>query len=132
LSELIKTTATSIFIDDLGLLHIASNGVPSTKQTIAETFAAARTLTTRPVPTLFDARKWPMGGADFWVTFIDLLPSVVSAGAILIEPDRATGLGGFPRAVNRLMIPFEVFTDEDQATEFLSQFLRLIAETEEE
>jgi hypothetical protein len=132
LSELIRTTAASIFIDGRGLLHVVSNGVPSTKRTVTESFAAARTLITHPVPTLFDARKWPMGGADFWVTFIDLLPSVVSAGAILIEPDRATGLGGFPRAVNRLMIPFEVFTDGDQATEFLSQFLRVIADTEEE
>jgi hypothetical protein len=132
MTETITTTAASLFLDVHGLLHIASNGIPSTKKTVTETFAAARTLAPHPIPTLFDARMWPIGGADFWVTFIDLLPSVVSAGAILIAPDQATGLGGFPRAVNRLMIPFEVFTVEDEAIEFLIPFVRPIPEDEEE
>jgi hypothetical protein len=132
MSDVIATTAASIFVDDDGLLHIVSNGAPSTGRTIKETFTAARTLTHYPIPTLFDARNWPVGGSDFWVTFIDVLPSVVSAGAILIEPDDVAGLGGFPRAVNRLMVPFEVFTSEEKAIDFLRPFIRRPGDDEEE
>ncbi|HEY4606870.1 MAG TPA: hypothetical protein VIH55_04400 [Acidimicrobiia bacterium] len=131
MSEAIESTAASVFMDDRGLLHIVSNGTPSTKTTVRETFGAARTLTEHPVPTLFDARRWPVGGSDFWVAFIDVLPSVVSAGAILIEPDEVAGLGGFPRAVNRLMVPFEVFTEEDEAIAFLVPFIRSVDPEEE-
>jgi len=128
----IATRASSIFVDDHGLLHIVSNGTPSTPETIEETFGAARALTPTPVPTLFDARQWPVGGSDLWVTFIDLLPSVVSAGAILIEPEGAAGLGGFPRAVNRLMFPFEVFSTESEAMDFLLRFISGPADDVEE
>jgi len=119
-------------VDDHGLLHIVSNGTPSTKETVKESFAAARTLTQHPVPTLLDARQWPVGGSDVWVTFIDILGSVVSAGAVLIEPGNEAALGGFPRAVNRLMVPFEVFTAEDEATDFLMRFIRPEAGDDEE
>ncbi|MGH8912995.1 MAG: hypothetical protein ACRDZM_00575 [Acidimicrobiia bacterium] len=122
MSRKIETQAATVFADDQGLLYIVSNGTPSTDRTVKETFAAARTLTIRPMPTLFDARQWPIGGSDFWVTFIDELPSVVSAGAILVDPDDEAALGGFPRAVNRLMVPFEVFTEQDAAVVFLRQF----------
>ena len=129
---MITTSTTSIFLDDDGLLHVISNGSPSTESSVTETFDAARTLVSRPTPTLFDARKWPVAGPEFWVTFIDLLPSAVSAGAVLIEPDQAAGLGGFPRAVNRLMVPFEVFTDELEAVAFLKRFVRAPGDDEEE
>ena len=123
MSQVIETTAASVFVDDHGLLHIVSNGMESTSVTVRETFAAARSLLTRPAPTLFDARNWPKPGSGFWVTFIDLLPSVVNAGAILVVPEGRDDLGGFPGAVNRLMVPFEVFDDVDAATAFLMQFV---------
>lgn len=126
--EVITTQASEVSLDEHGLLHIVSNGSPSTDETVEETFAAARSLIEHPVPTLFDARKWPIGGSDFWVKFIDSLPSVVSAGAIVVEPDDAAGLGGFPKAVNRLMVPFEVFTAEEAAVEFLLRFVIPVVE----
>lgn len=123
MSHAIETTAASVFVDDRGVLHVVSKGMESTATTVRETFAAARSLLTRPAPTLFDARNWPKPGSSFWVTFIDLLPSVVSAGAILIDPNGRDDLGGFPGAVNRLMVPFEVFDEEEAATAFLMQFV---------
>lgn len=123
MSEVIKTTAASVFVDDHGMLHIVSNGTQSTGRTARETLTAARSLLTGPVPTLFDARSWPKARSDFWVTFIDLLPTVVSAGAILVAESGREDLGGFPGAVNRLMVPFEVFTDEEEAVAFLMQFV---------
>jgi len=123
MSQVIQTTAASVFVDDHGLLHVVSNGIESTPGTVRETFAAARSLLTRPTPTLFDARNWPKPGSGFWVTFIDLLPSAVSAGAILVGPEGRDDLGGFPGAVNRLMVPFEVFDDESAAIAFLVQFV---------
>lgn len=122
MSEVIETTASTVFVDDHGWLNIVSNGKQSTAETVRETFAAARSLLDRPAPTLFDARLWPKAGSGFWVTFIDLLPSAVSAGAILISPDARAGLGAFPEAVNRLMVPFEVFDDHEAASAFLMQF----------
>ena len=130
--QVITTTAASVYIDDQGLLHIVSNGTSSNKETLNETFAAARTLIEQPIPTLFDARKWPMGGSDFWVAFIDALPSVVSAGAILIDPGASSALGGFPKAVNRLMVPFEVFTSDVEAVEFLLRFVQPLGDIDQE
>ena len=132
MQQVITTTAASVFVDDHGLLHIVSNGTLSTNETVNETFAAARTLIERPIPTLFDARKWPIGGSDFWVAFIDALPSVVSAGAIVIDPGTSSALGGFPKAVNRLMVPFEVFTSEEEAVEFLLRFVQPLGDLDQE
>lgn len=131
MSEVRHTTAAEVFVDDHGLLNIVSNGTQSTEQTVRETFAAARSLLDRPTPTLFDVRDWPRAGAGFWVTFIDLLPTTVSAGAILVGPEGRADLGGFPEAVNRLMVPFDVFSDEDQAKTFLTRFLPPTEEEEE-
>jgi len=122
MSEVIETTGSTVFVDDHGLLNIVSNGKHSTADSARETFTAARSLIERPVPTLFDARLWPRPGSGFWVTFIDLLPSTVSAGAILISPGSRDVLGAFPDAVNRLMVPFEVFDSREAATAFLMQF----------
>lgn len=130
--QVITTTAASVYIDDQGLLHIVSNGTSSNKETVNETFAAARTLIEQPIPTLFDARTWPIGGSDFWVAFIDALPSVVSAGAILIDPGTSSALGGFPKAVNRLMVPFEVFTSDVEAVEFLLRFVQPLGDIDQE
>jgi len=124
MSEVIHTTAATVFVDDHGLLNIVSNGTQSTEDTVRETFTAARSLLDRPNPTLFDVRDWPRAGAGFWAAFIDLLPATVSAGAILIGPEGRTDLGGFPEAVNRLLVPFDVFNDEEEAKAFLMRFLR--------
>ena len=123
MSEVIHTTAATVFVDDHGLLNIVTNGTQSTEHTVMESFAAARSLLDRPNPTLFDVRDWPRAGAGFWAAFIDLLPATVSAGAILIGPEGRTDLGGFPEAVNRLMVPFDVFIDEEEAKAFLMRFL---------
>jgi hypothetical protein len=127
--EVITTTAALVFVDDHGVLHIVSNGIQSTAETVRETFAAAQSLLTAPAPTLFDVREWPRPGAGFWVNFIDLLPASVSAGAILIAPGGRATLGGFPDAVNRLMVPFDVFTDEEEAEAFLLRFVPPATET---
>lgn len=122
MSEVIETTAASVFVDDHGLLNVVANGIRSTAETAREMFAAARSLIDQPTPTLFDFRLWPPARADFWATFIDLLPATVSAGSVLITHGGRAQLGAFPEAVNRLMVPFDVFTDEDEAKEFLLRY----------
>jgi hypothetical protein len=64
------------------------------------------------------------------VTFIDLLPGTISAGAILVEAAGRADLGGFPEAVNRLMVPFAVFTDEAEAEAFLTHFLPTVDDSD--
>jgi hypothetical protein len=48
----------------------------------------------------------------------------------LIGPEGRTDLGGFPEAVNRLMVPFDVFSDEVEAKAFLTRFLPPSEETD--
>jgi hypothetical protein len=123
LSEAIETTATSVSLDDDGLIHVVANGTASTAQTVKETVAAIHSLVPRPRPAIFDARRWPRAGTDVWTALIDALPTIVSAAAVLVQPEGVAWLGGFPAAVNRLMLPMEVFTDEAEALRFIRQYL---------
>lgn len=123
MSEVIKTTATSVFVDDDGVIHVVANGTPSTAQSVKETVSAIQSLVPGPRPAIFDARLWPRAGSDAWTALIDALPAIVSAAAVLVRPEGMALLGGFPSAVNRLMLPMEVFTEESKAIAFIRQFL---------
>jgi hypothetical protein len=108
---------------DDGILRIVSNGTPSTAATIGETATAVQRLVPDVVPVLFDARDWPRPSSEVWMSIIDTAPTIANACAILIRPGGEAALGAFPAAVNRLMLPLEVFTDESEALAFLDQFV---------
>lgn len=120
MQEPITTTATSVWIAD-GVLHIESNGVRSTKDSVLETFDAVHTLIGgAPKPVLFDARKWPSGNPDAWVTVIERMQESFTRAAMLLDPADPVDVGEYPTVIDRLLIPFRVFTDEAEALAFVT------------
>lgn len=116
----ITTEGATLWVDERGIAHIQSTGVPSTAATVEESLTALRQLLggTR-APILFDARKWPSGDSASWVRFISLIGEVCVAGAILVDSERPADVGRYPEFLSKLIVPFAVFTTEEDALEFL-------------
>ncbi len=121
----IKTRTAKLWVDQRGIAHIQSTGVPSTAATVQETMTALQQLLggTR-APIIFDARKWPSGDTASWVRFISLVEQVCIAGAILVDPERPADVGRYPEVVSKLIVPFGVFTTEVDALAFLETHTR--------
>lgn len=114
-------TASAIVSLDGEILIIRSTGVHSTPETVNETLAVVKSIlggVRRPL--LFDARKWPGGDPEAWVTFISAAEQMFSAGAMLFDTSPPAVVGRFPEFIDRFVIPFRTFTDESEAMEFLS------------
>jgi hypothetical protein len=119
----LETAAVSLRFEG-GILTIRSKGVHSTPESIDETFAAAKTLLDGArCPILFDARQWPGGDPEGWVTVISNAEEVFSAGAMLFDESAPSVVGRFPEFINRFLIPFRTFTDEAEAMAFLQSQL---------
>ena len=117
----IETSASTIWIDD-EIVHIRSKGVASTPQSIAEAVGAIRKLIVgTPRPTLFDARQWPQPNPEVWVSTIADLQSTTTTLAMLIDSDSPIMLGEYPTTIDRLLIPFQTFSDEAEAVAFLKR-----------
>ena len=104
-----------------GIIHLRSNGTPSTSDSVIETLGVVRELTggvARPV--LFDARSWPAGDAGSWKTIIEAWESVFTAAAMLVDAEESPSVGKYLETIDRLLAPFEVFTDETAALTFLN------------
>jgi hypothetical protein len=74
-------------------------------------------------PGLWDPRPGTGFPAEAWTTLIRRLPESISALAILADDRVRQGIGGFPAAIDSLLIPVRVFADEAEATEWLLQFV---------
>lgn len=118
-SEYVSETAR-VWMGDDGIVRIVSSGARSTGESVEKTFAAIAEITGgKPVPILFDARRWTSGDPSSWSAFIGAVGDLCLAGAILVtDPDQP--IGSFPHVINTLMVPMRVFTDADEAVEFLS------------
>ena len=112
----------TVWIDD-GIIHIQAKGVASTPETMTETFTVVHDLTDgEPRPALFDARTWPTWPAvdrEVWATFISGALPAFSAAAVIVDPASPPQSVAFPETIDRLMIPFRIFTDEAEALAFL-------------
>jgi hypothetical protein len=119
-ADSIETAGASLRFEG-GILRIRSKGVHSTPESINETFAAAKTLLHGArCPILFDARQWPGGDPEGWITVISNAEEVFSAGAMLFDESAPSVVGRFPEFINRFVIPFRTFTDEAEALAFLN------------
>ena len=118
-TQSVDTAATNVTYDGR-LLTISSNGVHSTRASVDETLRVARELVgdTRG-PMLFDARRWPGGDAEGWASVIASIGELFSTTAMLVSEEMVDEIGPFPDAIDRLVIPFKIFTDESEAKEFL-------------
>ena len=120
MTESILTTAAKIWLDADRILHVEARGVPSTAETVDESFCAMEQLLGGgKARFLFDARKWPRGSAASWVIFINRIQEVCVAGAILVDPAHPAALGPYPDLLSRLLVPFGVFETEEEALGFL-------------
>ncbi len=118
----IETAATTVTFDR-GLLTIRSKGVRSTPESVEQTFVAARdVMGSNRHPILFDARDWPGGDYEAWIRVIVTLEEVFSAVAVLATDADDSRFDPFAKAIDRLLIPFSVFGDEDEAKAFLAPY----------
>jgi hypothetical protein len=114
------TKAARIWVDAEGIIHFEAIGVASTAESVTESMAVLGELTGgNPRPILFDSRGWPSGDPASWVRFINSIESVCSAAAVIFDEESKPRMGAFPALLDSLMIPFRLFSDEDEAREFL-------------
>ncbi len=118
----VETDATTVTYSD-GLLVIRSKGVHSTQTSVDATLAAAAEMVgdTRG-PMLFDAREWPGGDPAGWISVIKKIGHIFTAAAMLVDPEKIDEIGSFPKAIDRLVIPFQAFDNEPSALAFLEPF----------
>ena len=122
-ADAIETSHALIWAED-GIVFSVSRGVRATDETIEENFVIYRDLTQDSRrPLLLDARKWWGGSPDAWGAAIANMESTFAAVAMLVEPETAATVGAFPAVITRLVIPFQVFTDEAEALLFLHGYL---------
>jgi len=113
-------TATASVSLDGEIVVIRSTGVHSTPESVSETLAVVRTILNGVRrPLLFDARKWPGGEPEAWVTFISAAEQLFSACAMLFDTPAPAVVGRFPEFIDRFVIPFRTFIDESEALAFL-------------
>ena len=122
--DAIETRAATIWVED-GILISRSTGVPATTADIMETVGVVRDLTKGSrLPSLFDARKWPGPGSyEGQVASVRNVADSFTAMAMLIDAESPPPEGHVREAVDRLMFPFRLFTDEAEALAFLQGFL---------
>ena len=116
----LETSEGFLWIDD-GILIGTSKGEASTEGTVSELFAALEELVGEErFPMLFDARGWPGGSLGAWQAAIPHFGKVCTAVAMLVdaEPPQATAIH-MGQAIDRLLIPFRIFSDEAEAMAFL-------------
>jgi hypothetical protein len=120
--ETIETLATHVTLTG-GILHVVSKGVVSTDESVTATIEAATRLAGgRRHPVLFDARIWPGGDPRGWLAVINQMRAVFSAGSMIVDPPMLESLSELFDPLGRLLIPFRVFTNQDEALAFLEPF----------
>ena len=118
------TTTARVWVDAEGIIHLVATGAPSTADTVAETLGVLRRLIAGgKAPLYFDLRRWPSGDGGFWSSFVNSIEGVCVAAAAVVDPEVPDPLGGFPSAIDSLLVPFRVFVDEDEALAFLRTHL---------
>ena len=109
-----------IWRDDEGIIHMRATGVRSTEDSVDYNLGLAYGLAGgEPAPILFHAERWPSGDAASWRRFIDMIESVCSAAAVLMPESDWAKMGRFPELLDAMVIPFRMFTTEDEAMAFL-------------
>jgi len=118
--DAIETTSWTVWLED-GMVMARSRGVSSTGESEDEFFSIVREFVDgTPRPLFYDAREWPGGDATAWAVAGSNMDSMLTAGAMLVEPDSSAGKSPF--ALDRLLIPFRLFTDPAEALTFAQRF----------
>lgn len=106
-----------------GILIIRTKANQGTEASFAEALDAIGRLGDGvPRPALWDVRAWQGATPEAWGYLIPRIARLVSAVAMIVRADRDQRVGPFPAAIDRLLIPFRIFIDEQKALEFLRDF----------
>lgn len=79
-------------------------------------------LEEQPRPILWDPRTVLPMRPGAWQAIIERLEKIVVSIAILVDDVKDHRLGSFPEAIDSLLLPVRLFTDEDEARSWLLQF----------
>ena len=119
------STVLHFTMRDDGIVWAESQpGIEPTEQLLQEAEAACRILRRdKMAPALWDIRRLTKPKPDAWLGFIKGAPDNLTAVAVLGDPDHIELLGSFPAIINKLQLPFRLFTDETSALEWLLDFV---------
>ena len=121
--DAIETTAMTFWFED-GIIFGQSNGTRISRETVSESLTVVSELTGGDVrPYLSDVRQWVGADIDAWAEVARNVMNVFSAYAMLLAPESSPIVRAFPNAIDKLLIPFETFTDEAEAVAFVRGFL---------
>ena len=113
--------ATLVWLED-EIVHVEAKGVASTRDSAKEMFDSVHGLLDGALkPVLFDARNWPSGDSGMWATVVTNLQATFTAVAMLVDPESPAEVGQYPQIIDRLLIPFRIFTDKTEALTFLKR-----------
>jgi len=121
--DAIETVSGFIWIEH-GILIFRNKGVMSTGEGVTEALGVIRDLSGGvPVASLIDIRLWPGARFEAWAKFVNSAVSSFLAVALLVDPESSVEVGPFPDAMDKLLVPVHLFTDEAEAMEFVRGFL---------
>ena len=116
----IETTSARLSLED-GVVRMEPRGVMSTAETVAETLDAITAAFGDELrPLLADARTWVGGDPASWMAFIQRAESMFTAVAVVLDSSPTPDLAQFSPFIDRLLIPFRMFTDTEAAMAFLA------------
>ena len=124
--ETFTTAITEYTIRDDGIVigRDINPATPRTVQSLTESFdRLADALEGKRPPGLWDARSVPEFPLSVWQVFVNRVDKVIGVLAILVDDRVEDALGAFPAAMDSMLIPVRLFHREDEATQWLLQFV---------
>lgn len=122
----IETATTHFTLTDDGIVvgRAINPDTPRTSQNTLEALTELeRFIGGKPLPGLWDPRVVDRFPAEAWRTMISRLDRSVVALAILVDDRTAAAVGAFSAAMDSLLLPVKLFTDEGEALRWLGQFI---------
>lgn len=120
----VETANSVIWIDD-GIIRLRRQaGTLRSAETVADAFTVIRDLLDGmpPVPALFDLRNRLTSDKEAWTPFVSNA-LLFSAVAFLFDSESLPRIGDWPRLINQMLTPLQLFTDEAEALAFLQGFV---------
>ena len=108
------------WIDDDGLMRVRIGGLHRTRAASDLTLRIAAALTASgPRQGIMDIRATTSADPDLWPPFIEQIPSLLSALAMVVSDATSHQAMSFQDAINALLVPCQVFEDDESAVAWL-------------
>ena len=108
------------WIDDDGLMRVRIGGLHRTRAASEHTLRIAAALTASgPRQGIMDIRATTSADLDVWPSFLDQIPLLLSALAMLVSDATSRQAILFQDKINALLVPCRVFADDESAVAWL-------------